>query len=109
LKARGVELRFIMNGSDAAAPSRPDPVLMKTIVKAHGWWMRLLTGNESLTDIARAEGVTDRYVRSFIDLAFLAPDVVSGILEGQQPAHLSSEALTRLPIGWHDQKTKLLD
>ena len=57
--------------------------------------------------IAKAEGVTHRYVRHLIPLAFLAPDIVAAILSGTQPVDLTAETLTRrtdLPTDWTEQK-----
>jgi site-specific DNA recombinase len=45
-----------------------------------------------------------------IRLAFLAPAIVEAILEGRQPASITTEALTRhieLPLEWRSQKTAL--
>jgi hypothetical protein len=46
-------------------------------------------------DIAKAEGVTVRYVRRLLPLAFLAPDIVAMVLAGTQPVHLTTELLTK--------------
>jgi hypothetical protein len=40
-------------------------------------------------------------------LAFLAPDIVCAILDGQQPAHLTAARLSRithLPLDWSEQR-----
>jgi len=45
-----------------------------------------------------------------ISLAFLAPDIVTSILEGRQPAHLTAARLTRLydlPLDWAEQRRAL--
>jgi hypothetical protein len=60
--------------------------------------------------ITKAEGVTDRYVRRIIELAFLAPDITQMILEGRQPADMSTEWLVRgadLPLDWREQRQVL--
>ena len=59
---------------------------------------------------AKAEGVTDRYVGHLIPLAFLAPELVAGILSGTQPVDLTTETLTKrthLPLSWAEQGTLL--
>jgi hypothetical protein len=42
----------------------------------------------SFGEIAARVGVTDRYVTRIVDLAFLAPDVVEAMLNGEQAAGL---------------------
>ncbi len=70
--------------------------MLKAVVRAHDWWNRLLSGDEgTIADIARTEGVTDRYVRRILDLAFLAPNITTAVLEAGQPVDLTAERLTR--------------
>jgi hypothetical protein len=84
-----------------------DPVLLKTIARAHRWFEALATRQAaSVAELAKREGVNDRYIRSLMHLAFLAPQVVEAIVHGHQPADLTAKALvTRidLPVGWQDQ------
>ncbi len=45
-----------------------------------------------------------------MELAFLAPDITQAILDGNQPAHLTAERLTRLsslPHAWDEQRHML--
>lgn len=110
-RARGLELRFVTDGPDSERLPAPDPSLIKAIVRAHDWFQRLLAGEAStLADIAKAEGVNDRYVRRIIQLASLAPDITAAILDGHQPIDLTAERLTNipvLPVDWAEQR-KLL-
>ncbi len=111
LRARGVELRFAVEGPTADRTPDPDPSLIKAVVRAHDWWNRLLSGNEgTIADIARTEGVTDRYVRRILDLAFLAPNITTAVLEGGQPVDLTAERLTKpgeIPTDWAGQRRSL--
>jgi hypothetical protein len=52
------------------------------------------------TEIAKREGVTDRYVSCLIDLAHLAPTLVERCLNGHQPAGASAKRLS-LDIDLH--------
>jgi len=64
----------------------------------------------SLGAIAKAEGVTTTHVTNIINRAFLAPDIMRMILNGTQPASLTSDSLKRalpLPLDWENQR-KLL-
>ena len=110
LRARGVELKFVIDGPAGERPTDPDPSLIKAIVRAHDWWNRLLSGRASITGIARTEGVTGTYVRRILELAFLAPDVTAAILDGRQPIDLTADRLTKpdgIPLTWADQRRRL--
>jgi site-specific DNA recombinase len=52
--------------------------------------------------LAERDGITRRYVRRLVDLAFLSPELVEVILQGRQPVHLTAARLTEvdLPLGW---------
>jgi len=108
LRRRGVELKFVLGDGSDPRPTTADPILIGVIARAHQWSERLLAG-ETLNSIAAAVGVTPRYVRRLLTLAFLAPDIIEAILEGRQPADLTAERLTRqpLPLAWSAQRTAL--
>jgi DNA invertase Pin-like site-specific DNA recombinase len=110
IRRRGVEMRLIID-SPGTKPVQIDPVLLKTIARAHRWFKALANRQAtSVAELARREGVNDRYIRSLIHLAFLAPRVVEAIVEGHQPADLTAKSLaTRidLPLEWQDQMQAL--
>ncbi len=95
VKRRGVEMRLVIDGHGPASP-KADPILLKAIARARGWFDDLVTGRAlSLAAIAAREGITDRYVSHLLPLAFLAPDIVEAISVGRQPVGLTVEALVR--------------
>ena len=56
--------------------------------------------------IARREGISQRRVAHLVDLAFLAPDIVTAIIDGKQPPSLTAERLIKAkhrPL-WADQR-----
>ena len=63
----------------------------------------------SLRELAERDGITRRYVRRLLDLAFLSPELVEAILQGRQPAELTATRLTELdlPLDWTDQRRLL--
>jgi hypothetical protein len=84
LRPRGGELKFVITDSTYQRKAKSDPVLIKALIKANVWLDRLRADNHiTIEKIAKAEGVTDRYVRRIIELAFLAPDIAQMILDGQ--------------------------
>jgi site-specific DNA recombinase len=68
-------------------PSGPDPVVVKAVARAQGWFEQLMTGKaDSMAEIAIRESITDNYVSNLIHLAWLSPHQVSLILEGDPEA-----------------------
>jgi site-specific DNA recombinase len=102
---RGQEARLIV-GNDVTRPSKPDMALLKVIARATGWLADLVEGR-SLADLARRDGVTDRYVGRILPLALLAPEVVELICEGRQPLTVTANRLIararHLPLEWKQQ------
>ena len=103
-------MRLVME-SPGSSPSRQDPVLLKAIARAFRWFETLAAGQaSSVADLAEREGVDERYIRSLMHLAFLAPEVVEAISQGNQPVGLTTKALlTRidLPVNWRAQQQAL--
>ena len=109
LRRRGIEMRLVLD--DTAVPLRVDRTLLKTVARAYRWADDLLTGRaQSVGEIARREGVSDRYVWRLMRLGFLAPSIVEAIVEGRQPAELTASALSQrldLPALWQTQEEAL--
>jgi len=109
IKRRGVEMRLVINS--AASKTQIDPVLIKTIARAHVWIEELLSGRmASMTEIASRSGLSNSYVKKLMPLAFLAPDIIESIIAGKQPAHLTTQMLIRqvnIPLDWEEQKRVL--
>jgi DNA invertase Pin-like site-specific DNA recombinase len=108
LRFRGVELKLIVPTAEGAHCAQPDASLIKAVIRGHAWWHRRLSGDaQSIADIAATEGINDRYIRRLMGLAFLAPDIIERILDGQQPVELTTEQLVKhraLPIDWAEQR-----
>lgn len=107
LKLCSGEMRLVIPpGNVRELRPRPNATLIKALARAHAWKEKLFSGQApSIQTIAKAEGVTPRYVGRIIRLAFLAPDIVEAILEGYQPADLELERLMKgIPIGWQEQR-----
>jgi site-specific DNA recombinase len=100
-------MRLLIEGNRVRA-SRVDSALLKAVARARRWSEDLLMGRaQSVAEIAEREGVTDRYVRRLMRLAFLAPEIVEAIVAGNQPPELTAEALAEridLPLLWAAQE-----
>ena len=110
-RRRGVEMRLVLPGlPQQNHSSRCDPTLIKAIARGRAWFEELAAGRaRSLRELAERDGITRRYVRRLIDLAFLSPDLVEAILQGRQPVELTATRLTELdlPLDWADQHSLL--
>ena len=63
-----------------------------------------------LKEIAAEEGISGSYATRLLRLAFIAPDIVTAILNGKHSPQLTANRLmddTRLPLDWTAQR-KLL-
>ena len=85
-RRRGVETRLVAGDPTPA----PDRVLIEALAKAH-LWVDALRNGESLGAIAARERVSDAFISTRLQLAFLAPQIQTAMLEGQLPADLTLE------------------
>jgi hypothetical protein len=106
---RGAETKLVLPGLALAQQkhsSRCDPALIKAIARGRAWFEELATGRaRSLQELAKRDGITRRYIRRLVGLAFLSPQLVEAILQGRQPVKLTATRLTELdlPLDWTEQ------
>src|SRR5580704_1028778 len=110
-RRRGTEMRLVLPGvATQNESSRCDPTLIKALARGRAWFEELAAGRaRSLRELAERDGITRRYVRRLVDLAFLSPELVEAILHGRQPVELTATRLTELdlPLDWTDQRSLL--
>jgi site-specific DNA recombinase len=103
-KRRGPETKLVLPGlAQQNDRSRCDPALIKAIARGRTWFEELATGRvRSLQELARRDGITRRYIRRLVGLAFLSPQLVEAILQGRQSGELTAARLTELdlPLDW---------
>ena len=100
---RGQELRLAYAPQDRDAPARQDVKLIGLIAKAEAAHRTLIGG-------AAIEPNRRNHLARLARLKFLAPDIVSAILDGRQPVQLSARRLLReasIPLDWQAQRTAL--
>jgi site-specific DNA recombinase len=111
-KRRGGATKLVLPGlAQQHQASRCDPALIKAIARGRAWFAELATGHaRSLGDLAQRDGISRRYIRRLVDLAFLNPQLVDAILQGRQPVELTATRLTDidLPLDWTEQQHRLL-
>jgi site-specific DNA recombinase len=109
LKRTGIEMRLVVD--DGSEPAHVDPILVRLLVRAHVIRARLLQDPSlPLKEIATEQGISSSYVTRLLRLAFLAPDIVSAILNGRHSPQLTANRLmddTRLPLDWVAQRELL--
>lgn len=109
---RGHQLRLIVPGpADAATKSEHrDDKLVALIAEAHQARALVLAKRDKpIAAIAREEGRCRTRLGTLVALACLAPDIVTAIVEGKQPKHLTVARLMNapLPLAWDDQRHQL--
>jgi DNA invertase Pin-like site-specific DNA recombinase len=101
----------------AHAPANREPVLdpqsretlLRAIARARRWHDAMLEGEANLDEIAKAEGLAERYVRRLATLAFLSPKIIGAIANGSAPAGLTPSSLSEaLPLSWAEQERAFL-
>jgi site-specific DNA recombinase len=106
----GREMKLLVNdGDDDRAP---DMGLLRVIARAHDVQQRLAEDiNLTVHDVARDEHVTAAYLYILLRLRWLAPDIITAIVNGRQPPQLNAKKLMRLtaqlPADWSEQRALL--
>lgn len=101
LRKRGVETKIILQGATRSV----DNVLLTNIAHAHTWFGMIRAG-QTYVEIAQVAGTSKRRVQQMLDLAFLAPDTVRDVINGNQPLGFTSDWCLRhdLPSDWNEQR-----
>ena len=110
-KRRGIETKLVLPGlTQQDYGSRGNPALIKAIARGRAWFEELASGRaRSLQELAKRDGITRRYIRRLVGLAFLSPQLVEAIQQGRQPVELTATRLTELdlPLDWTEQRRLL--
>jgi site-specific DNA recombinase len=98
---RGNERRIVIDGE--GGQSDPDPVLLKLVALASAMLKTVTSG--------KADNLVDHYSKrhqwQLLRIAYLAPDIISAIVAGKQPAALTGRRLLRatdIPLDWGAQR-----
>ncbi len=106
-KRRGAGMKLVLPNQKERT-KQIDPNLIKLIAQSTKWFDDLKSGKvSSISEIAERDKLDRNEVSRFLPLAFLAPDLVEKILNGQQPVSLTANRLKRmskLPLDWLEQR-----
>jgi DNA invertase Pin-like site-specific DNA recombinase len=103
---RGSDLRLMIAPDGTHGLRKPDAVLLKLLAHAFAARDALLSGKPDPLTSSYSPLHRNRLAR----LSYLAPDIVSAIIEGRQPPALSGRRLLRaadLPFDWQSQRALL--
>ena len=103
LGRRGNETRLILQNTGAT--QRPvDKSLLRSIARGYAWRHEIISGQiASASEIAKRESITTSFVSRLIDLSFLAPSILTAIVDGTSPVELTANKLRSLgviPLDW---------
>lgn len=112
LRNRGGRPRILPPKEIEVAMDRgQDARLLRAIGRAWNWRHRLERGDvNTIADLAREEGISDRYVSRVIRLAWLSPSVLKRLVLRREPTVLSIFDLCGVAeLPWVDQPEKVFD
>lgn len=107
---RGHEVRLIIPSTAIESPIKRDAQLVDLIAEAHAARNMLMASPDtSIDQLAKGQGRCRTHVARLIKLSYLAPDIVTMVLEGRQPPTLNRRKLMAvdLPLRWADQRALL--
>jgi hypothetical protein len=103
---RGSDLRLAIGPGGGDVHAAVDPALLKLVTIGAAARQHLVTG--------KPDSLVDHYSKQHLirlaRLGYLAPDIVTAIVEGRQPPSLSGQSLLRcanLPLEWTEQRRLL--
>lgn len=107
IKRRGQEMKMVIGGK-APSISNVDSALIKLVAKAYALKTGLEDGSiTSIKEFAQLHKMDHGDAKNLMPLAYLAPNIVTDILNGHQPVGLTAMQLKRsanLPVLWIDQR-----
>jgi hypothetical protein len=105
-RRRGIETKLVYGYQ----PPKVDAVLLRRVARGYAWWNEIKSGKATLKEIVKREKLSRRFVAIHLDLAFLAPDILRGIIDGQQAPLVRAQAFRtlKLPKVWQDQREVLM-
>ena len=112
LRNRGGRPRILPPKEIEVAMDRgQDARLLRAIGRAWDWRRKLERGDvTTIADLARAEGISDRYVSRVIRLAWLSPSVLERLVLRREPTVLSIFDLCGVAeLPWAEQPEKVFD
>jgi hypothetical protein len=88
-----------------------DPHILRALGRAWAWRRRLESGEVATAgDLAKLEGVTERFVSRTMRLAYLSPEVLERLVVGWEPPAISLvELIDATYLPWARQMGRVVD
>ena len=104
IKKRKGKPRLMKSGSQPIISERQQkPHILRAIGRAWSWRRILESGQVStIHEIARAEGVTDRYISRMMRLAYLSPEILERLVVKKEVLDISIRNLIDSNIEWQN-------
>ena len=115
----GHQIRLVIEGQGQAPKPAPKPALksepqldeklVALIAEAYAARQLVLENpGTPLADLAKKHGKCRKHLAQLVEIACLAPDLVSAIIGGKQPASLTVQRLKAgaLPLSWEEQQAQ---
>ncbi len=106
LVSKGSDLKLAIAPDQGPAKREPDPVLLRLIAHAFAAQDLLLSGKPS----PMIAEYSPRHLQQLTRLSYLAPDIITAIVEGTQPVDLTGRKILRIgsvPLCWKAQRELL--
>jgi hypothetical protein len=111
LRRAGQAITMRIDGTNRFATGKPDVRLGELLIGARQFNATLLDSDGvPFAALAKRQGMSPSYLTRLVRLSYLSPDITEAILDGRQPRDLTADKLlahSRLPLGWHEQRTVL--
>ncbi len=93
----------------ASGQRKMDNTLVKALARAFRWKRMLESGEfTTIAEMAEREGIAPSYMTRVLRLTLLAPDIVTGILDGMQGQEVTLvRLLEAFPAEWDEQHVQL--
>ena len=105
-KPSAIRKREVLGNDNRATSARPirseaRTRLLKAVAQGRCWMDQLISGDaEDIAALAAKNQISEKTVRSTLSLAFLAPDIVQGAIDGRLPRGMGVSQMTDLPADW---------
>ncbi len=107
----GKQVKLIIPPQESGPTTNRNLPLIKLVTQAMAARQALADcGSSNFDELADAIGYGREHAADLLRIGYLAPDIVTAILDGRQPADLNRTKLRRwpaLPLGWEQQRVAL--
>lgn len=106
LVSKGSDLKLAIPPGNSSYKREPDPVLLRLVAHAFAAQDLLIRGKPS----SMITKYSQRHIQQLARISYLAPDIVSAIINGTQPIDLTGRKILRIgnvPLCWKAQRELL--